>query len=155
MKKVWILVSICILFLTGCAQTESDFMAESAEDVEKPAEAFSILWEEQDIIIPELANDYEVWFMADSHMIIPDENADEQVRAYEAERMPVFTNEAKIASSEIFTQFIEQANAEKPDLILFGGDILDFPSEKNIAFLRKKDYSENRSAVLREMAKER
>ena len=69
-------------------------------------------------------------------MIIPDENADEQVRAYEAERMPVFTNEAKIASSEIFTLFIEQANAEKPDLILFGGDILDFPSEKNITFLK-------------------
>lgn len=136
MKKVWILVSICILFLAGCSHTESDFASESTEDVEKPEEAFSILWEEQDIIIPELSNDYEVWFMADSHMIIPDENADEQVRAYEAERMPVFTNEAKIASSEIFTEFIEQANAEKPDLILFGGDILDFPSEKNIAFLK-------------------
>lgn len=135
MKKVWIFVSVCIILLTGCGQKNQDSVSESAETVQ---EEVSILWEEQEVNISELSKDYEVWFLADSHIIIPDVNATEQVRNYTAERMPVFANDTGISSADVFKEFINQANVEQPDLILFGGDILDFPSDKNIAFLKEE-----------------
>lgn len=138
MKKVWILLSICIFFLTGCAQEKQELGAENVGNIDEAKQEVSILWEEQEVSITGISKDYEVWFMADSHIIIPDENATEQVRAYEAERMPVFANDTGVASADIFAEFIAQANEEKPDLILFGGDILDFPSEQNIVFLKEE-----------------
>lgn len=124
MRKLVFMI-LCALFLTGCAN-----MKEKSDSV--------IAWDEKYLIIPELENEYEVWFYADSHIIIPDENASDEVKAYALERQPVFANETGAVSSEIFTQFIGQANLEQPDLILFGGDILDFPSDANIAFLKKE-----------------
>lgn len=136
----------CFLLLAGCAQQENEKQEEHTEkEIEETIvteeiinEDSVIAWDEKYLIIPELQNEYEVWFFADSHIIIPDETAPKEVQNYAAERSPVFENEMSIDSAEIFTQFISQANEEQPDLILFGGDILDFPSDSNIGFLKEE-----------------
>ncbi len=153
MKKLMFMMA-CALLLAGCANTEEKTEQESIDagemqveelvnleeesEVDNGEEDSGILWEEKYLHIPELQNEYEVWFLADSHIIIPDDTASDEVKAYAAERQPVFANDLGMDSSEIFTQFIGQANSEQPDLILFGGDILDFPSDANVTFLREE-----------------
>lgn len=144
MKKI-IASMFCFLLLAGCAQQETE---KQEDHTEKEIEEISvseeitigdsvISWDEKYVVIPELKNEYEVWFFADSHIITPDDAAPEEVQNYATERQPVFANNIGVEPAQIFTQFIDQANAEQPDLILFGGDILDFPSDANIAFLKE------------------
>ena len=156
MKKITALVLIYSMLLTGCAQgnpenavyesmesigtetgEESENTGINGEDKDGDT-ADSIEWDEKQVVIPEVKRGYEIWFFADSHIIIPDEAASEEVRTYAAERLPVFTNEKGVAPSQILTAFIQAANEQKPDIILFGGDVLDFPSEANVAFLKEE-----------------
>lgn len=145
MKKT-IASMFCFLLLAGCAQQEPEKQEDHTEkEIEETSASEEITigdsvisWDEKYVVIPELQNEYEVWFFADSHIIITDDSAPEEVQNYAAERQPVFANNMGVEPARIFTQFIEQANAEQPDLILFGGDILDFPSDANIAFLKEE-----------------
>lgn len=144
MKKQIVLV-LAALLLTGCGATTENtdpteevvetFSAEEtvAEEVKIPDNLVS--FDETKIHIPQLTQDYEIWFLADSHIIVEDGSEDEQTAAYAAERKPGFANESGFASDVIFSQFIDKANEEKPDLVLFGGDIIDFPSKANVDFL--------------------
>lgn len=145
-RKIVILVAA--LFLAGCGtKTENtnptEEVAETVltedvalEEVEIPDNLVS--FDETKIHIPQLEQDYEIWFLADSHIIVEDGSEDEQTVAYAAERKPVFANETGYPSDVIFSQFIDKANEEKPDLVLFGGDIIDFPSEANVAYLKSE-----------------
>ena len=146
-RKIVILVSA--LFLAGCGtKTENADPAENggstekiedttvAEETEIPDNLVS--FDETKIHIPQLEQDYEIWFLADSHIIVEDGSEDEQTAAYATERKPVFANETGYLSDVIFSQFIDKANEEKPDLVLFGGDIIDFPSEANVAYLKSE-----------------
>ena len=155
MKKI-VMVFFISLLLAGCTQenkegidyeevmtdsgdqSEDTGMTEEETNAGQPGEKSVIQWDEKRVVIPEVERDYEIWFFADSHIIISDDSESEEVQAYAAERMPVFTNEMGIAPSEILTQFVEQANEQKPDMVLFGGDILDFPSEENVTFLKEE-----------------
>lgn len=118
--------------------TESIMMQETEIENAVDTEDGSIEWDEKQVVIPEVEGEYEIWFFADSHIIIPDDTDTEEIQAYAAERLPVFTNEKGVAPSQILTEFIEAANEQKPDMVLFGGDILDFPSEANVAFLKEE-----------------
>ncbi len=152
-KRLWLAVVIAIL-LTGCAnkneevnktETESGIVQEDSaveeedKEAEVPTEDICLLsFDERKIHIPELTSDYEIWFMADSHVIVEDGSEDDQTEAYAAERKPGFEHESGYSSDVIFSQFIDMANEQEPDLVLFGGDIIDFPSEANVAFLKSE-----------------
>ena len=141
MRKVrfWVIWCIvCTLLFAGCTKGTENVKESARENVEQEETVVSLNGAEKTVVIPEVNREYNIWFFSDSHIIIPDENASEQVQAYTAERQPVFTNEMGVDSSQIFTDFIELANSQKPDMVLFGGDILDFPSEANVAFLREE-----------------
>lgn len=155
MKKMTLILGLC-LCMTGCgAEKEPDIKQDVAQNQMMNSEAEpgisettgndagtqdvpSIDWDEKKIMIPELTREYKIWFFADSHIIIADDSQSEEEKKYAAERMPVFANEKGIDSSQILSDFIEQANEEKPDVILFGGDILDSPSDANVAFLQSE-----------------
>ena len=126
MKKI-VMVFFISLLLAGCTQenkegidyeevmtdsgdqSEDTGMTEEETNAGQPGEKSVIQWDEKRVVIPEVERDYEIWFFADSHIIISDDSESEEVQAYAAERMPVFTNEMGIAPSEILTQFVEQA----------------------------------------------
>ncbi len=130
MKRISILL-LCLVLLCGCST------AKSVEQEEMPTES-SILFDEKNITIDGMTNEYEVWFFADSHIIISDDEASDEVLNYAKERKELFTNDTQTDSSQILEQFIVKANQEKPDIILFGGDIIDFPSDANITFLQEQ-----------------
>ncbi len=144
MKKQIVIV-LAALLLTGCgAKTENTDPTEEVVETVSAEETASeevkipdnlVSFDETKIHIPQLTQDYEIWFLADSHIIVEDGSEDEQTAAYAAERKPGFANESGFTSDVIFSQFIDKANEEKPDLVLFGGDIIDFPSKANIDFL--------------------
>ncbi len=153
MKK-WMWLLLAAIMISGCGNvkenTGTDIEGESTQEIAEISEEEESVLEETEIPdnlvsfdetkihIPQLMQDYEIWFLADSHIIVEDGSEDEQTVAYAEERKPVFNNETGFASDVIFSQFIDKANEEKPDLVLFGGDIIDFPSDANVAFLKKE-----------------
>lgn len=152
-KKQLLLLAVLML-LTGCGtnnkketqepdaagQNKAGLSAvemQPVEDMIKETDSY-ITWDEKNIMISELTQEYEIWFLADSHIIVQDGSESEEVAAYAGQRIPGFVNEMGVSSEQIFSQFITQANEQKPDMVLFGGDILDFPSEANISYLKKE-----------------
>lgn len=87
------------------------------------------------LTIPGLSRDYDLLFLTDTHIVIPDESADNEIRNYSEERLAHFTGEGGLISSEFFTAWIEYANQTKPDALLLGGDIIDSPSASNVKYL--------------------
>ena len=152
MMKKQIMIVLAALVLTGCANraedtkdmdTKTDIEQEVNDSVAVDEESTDIPdnlinFDEKKIHIPQLEQDYEIWFLADSHIIVENGKEDEQTAAYATERKPVFVNETGYSSDVLFSQFIDKANEKKPDMILFGGDIIDFPSEANVAFLKEE-----------------
>ncbi len=87
------------------------------------------------IEIPGISGEYDLLFLTDTHIVVPDESADSEIRDYSAQRLEHFTGEAGFVSSERFTAWMDYANRTKPDALLLGGDIIDSPSASNIEYL--------------------
>ena len=87
------------------------------------------------LTIPGISKDYDLLFLTDSHIVIPDETADPEIRNYSEERLAHFTEESGCISSELFTAWMDYANQTRPDALLLGGDIIDSPSSANVSYL--------------------
>lgn len=126
MKKIIVFFLLCVV-LCGC---------KAENKIDTPADV--ITWEEKQISIEGIEADYNIWFLADSHIIVQDGSESAEVAAYAAERAAGFENDLGVSSDKIFTEFIDEANKKMPDIVIFGGDIIDFPSEANVAFLQSQ-----------------
>lgn len=81
-----------------------------------------------------LKNEYRFLYFSDSHIEVPsDTESSQTVEDYVESR--AFGIEG-ITSSEMFTQFIDYANAQNCNAVLLAGDIVDSPTASNIEFLR-------------------
>lgn len=88
-----------------------------------------------DIVIPGLTKEYNFLFLTDTHIIISDEQEEQQVKDYTQSRLPVFNTEENKTSVPQLDEWITYANQQKYDGLLLGGDIIDFPSAANIDYL--------------------
>lgn len=91
---------------------------------------------EETIYVEGLERDYTLLFLTDTHVIIPEEGASEQVLENEAARKRMFVNEEGISSAEQFPEWIRYANEMEVDAVLLGGDIIDTPSAANLEWLK-------------------
>lgn len=93
---------------------------------------------EEEITIEGLTGEYDLLFLTDNHMIVMDEGDSEQIAQNAAPRFAMFQNKEGVSSAEQFGEWVSYANEEEVDGVLLGGDIIDYPSEANLAYLKEQ-----------------
>lgn len=86
----------------------------------------------EEIVIPGLKRDYNLLFLTDCHIIAETDSLNND----QIQRKEMFTSPNGLSSAEQFDNWITYANSQQADSILLGGDIIDTPSEENLAFLK-------------------
>ncbi|MBQ8279991.1 MAG: metallophosphoesterase [Roseburia sp.] len=88
----------------------------------------------EEIVIPGVEGEYEFLFLTDLHLAIktredvgPFGNADDRIAA--------FSNIKGTVSSKHLPQWVDYANKKEFDAVLMGGDIIDYYSDANAAYL--------------------
>lgn len=84
-----------------------------------------------------LTKEYDFLFVSDTHVIVPGQQDTAEVLELGNSRMYYFTNSSGMNSEEQFPYWIQYANNHQVDGILMGGDIIDYPSESNVAYLKE------------------
>ena len=92
---------------------------------------------EEYLVIEGLETEYELLFLTDTHVIVQAEEDDAQITANAELRFPIFVDAAGVSSAEQFPYWMEYANEREVDAVLFGGDIIDYPSSSNVEFLNE------------------
>lgn len=133
-----------IICLAGCGkvkQTPEAVTPDSVQETEAESEKSIVMedsFEQYDIVLPGCQEEYDLLFLTDMHISVSTQGSKE-VRAYVEKRRNMFTaqegngNEA----SEYFKAFLAYGKKREIDALLLGGDIIDSPSEGNLAFLKE------------------
>lgn len=92
----------------------------------------------RDLKIPGLKKTYQFLHITDAHVILYDETETADRAAYAAPRVSAFAKDGVVSARrlEALWQTIRD-RAEQLDAVLLTGDILDFPSELNLNYLKK------------------
>ena len=120
MKK-WMMVVLLVSLLTGCGRTQEE-KEEQKQGIEETDENITedivpetvktkevLIWDEKELSIPKLDRDYEVWFMADSHITLVNSSEGAEIAEYANQRIPGFGNDMGVTSDTIFSQFIMES----------------------------------------------
>ena len=86
------------------------------------------------IVIPGISREYDLLFLTDTHLILPETNASQEIIDYSSQRLAQFTKEGGVSSGQ-FLSWIAFANEQKADALLLGGDIIDSPAPANTNYL--------------------
>jgi len=141
--KSSLLIAGLIVFLMGCSKKE-DFLSLEGEPV-LPVKPYleDITVQEHEIAIAGLEENFELFFMADTHISLWDER-DAEIAEKAASRYEIFRNERGIGAEESFQDMLEYISDEEPDLLVMGGDILDsamWASIEHVSeILEKQDF---------------
>lgn len=128
---------LSLFLLTGCStETEPAAPSSETETVETASELpFRIT--EKKLTVPGLTKNYTFLFLSDTHIIKLDGTESEQITENALPRTELFRDGRGIASAKRFPEWIDFANETQVDMVLFGGDIIDFPSETNLHLLKE------------------
>lgn len=88
----------------------------------------------EEIVIPGVEGEYEFLFLTDLHLAI---KTREDVGPYgnAQERIDAFSNVKGTVSAKQLPQWISYANKQQFDAVLMGGDMIDYYSDENAAYL--------------------
>lgn len=126
-KALFLLLSIAVLLtllFSGCASGSPQKSSIDESNIDTCQ-----------ITIPGISRDYNLLFLTDTHIVLPETEASQEIMDYSSQRLAQFTEENGIISSEQFLSWISSANEWKSDALLLGGDIIDSPSPSNIKYL--------------------
>ena len=124
MKKI-VLFSVMLLFFLPLSSCQKETSWEP-----------TIIYEEIDL--PGVENTYEFLFLTDTHMIVQSDDDTKQMKENAAPRLLEFQNTEGVISADQFKTWIKYANDTQVNAVLFGGDIIDYPSDANITHLKKE-----------------
>lgn len=119
-------VLICTVGLMGCAGKRTEAVTITEENLTK-----------ETIIIEGLTEEYDLLFLTDTHMVVSSSEDSEQITANAAERGTQFIDDKGVSSALQFPAWMDYAEAQQVDAMLFGGDIIDFPSKGTLEHLQK------------------
>lgn len=89
---------------------------------------------EKTIIIPGITREYKLFHMSDVHVVASYDYEAPEVKDASVRRVPYFFVSQQDSIDKWYT-LVNEANAIKPDAVLLTGDIVDFPSQKNLDIL--------------------
>ena len=91
----------------------------------------------EEIVIPGIEEEYDFLFLTDLHLAI---KTREEVGPYGSadERIAAFANAKGTVSAKQLPQWIAYANDKQFDAVLMGGDMIDYYSEANEAYLQEQ-----------------
>lgn len=123
-------IILCALLLstglTACVNSNEDEIVITEEDVAR-----------ETITIEGVTGEYDLLFLTDTHMVVSSSEDSEQITANAAERSPGFVDDNGVSSALQFPEWMAYANEQQVDGVLFGGDIIDYPSKGNLEHLQK------------------
>lgn len=133
-KRPLAIVAAILLFtalIAGCGEVKTkDLKGELKED-------------EINIVIPSVEREYTFVFVSDLHIIDDKDKLTDESQIYPekiseiSERKAYFTDEKGMTSHEKWKAFPKVLDSYGCDGILFGGDMIDFYSDANIAVLKE------------------
>lgn len=88
------------------------------------------------IDIDGLEDEFTIYFIADSHISLCDDR-DPDLKDYAKDRYEYFIRDSK-GSEKNFSILMEQVRKDNPDLVIFGGDIVDSISYASVDYVRKE-----------------
>lgn len=132
--------ALFLLPLAGCASslplenagtdTEKNTSADISADINEAEDL-----NRYEIVIPGLEKEYELLYLTDTHIILPEKSDSKKIRDYSNTRRALFSRETHIQSSDRFSAWLAYAKDRQADALLLGGDIIDSPSSANMDFL--------------------
>jgi len=120
-----LLITACTFLLTGCGEKKTKVII-TEENVA-----------EETIVVEGLSRDYDLLFLTDTHMVVGSSKDTEQIAVNGAERVPQFVDDTGVSSALQFPAWMTYAKEQQVDAVLFGGDIIDYPSAGNLEHLQK------------------
>lgn len=94
--------------------------------------------DEETIKIEGIQGNYRLCFINDLHIIVPDDEVKEENKQIVQQRYnDLFKTAAGEASLQLWKRIPSQINALESDLVILGGDMLDYISSSNIAALQE------------------
>lgn len=119
---------VLALAAAGAIAAEAAFFREQAvEEQLCPAE--------ETIVLPGIKGEYRFLFVTDSHVVVMDGSESPKENSYGQDRFNMFLTDGKSAAGR-FSGWMDYASRQELDGVLLGGDILDFPSQANLSFLK-------------------
>ena len=92
----------------------------------------------EEILLDGFQGEYDILFLTDCHVVIQDDSDSPQVAELGAQRAREFQNDEGVDSARQFSAWIDYANEQKVDAVFLGGDVIDYPSEGCLDFLREQ-----------------
>lgn len=84
-----------------------------------------------------ISREYKILFLSDIHAIANNQSESAQIIQLSNERTNMFHSSTGQSSADTLKQLTSYANAQNVDAVVFGGDIIDFPSASNLALLQE------------------
>lgn len=93
--------------------------------------------EQTKIIIPDIAKTTRLLHITDAHLCYVDSREEERLQKHGVRRSADFTveNGKGVPPEETFAALLSYIQESKPDGVVMTGDIIDFPSRKNLEYL--------------------
>lgn len=142
MKKILPLL-FAFGLLAGCGTGRNDTGSKETVPASEPEhlsgnfEETALALTDKFLTVSGLQKDYTFLFLTDTHVITIGGGETKEEMENALPRMDLFQDGSKVSSAQRFPQWMQYANASDVDMVLFGGDIIDFPSLANLALLRE------------------
>ena len=150
MKRViWgMLLTALLIGGTGCSadkrndspamqsKESSPVMDENGSSLAMQGKESSLVVHEEEIAVPGLQQEFEIVFMADTHVSLCDER-DPELMEKAASRYESFRDANGEGADESFQAIMDYTSGEEPDLVILGGDIVDSAMWASIDFVQE------------------
>ena len=121
------------------AITEETVMEETTESVTYPEPEYVFQKEEIEIPISGLDREYRIAWVSDVHMIndlqAAEDVMEDQIETIKLRDELLFRTQDGVPSRELWPEIVKYLNYNQFDAIIFGGDMMDYCSQKNVDYM--------------------